>query len=454
MLSVAVISASGIPLMPTTSYRARKLLEKNRAKIESYRPIFTIRLLDRENGETQPIEYRCDTGYEHIGISIASETKEYVNEQRDLLPNEPERHHDARKYRRARRNRTRYRKPRFSNRRGPICEDGFAPSIRNKRDIHIALCERYAKVIPITRVIFEMGQFDTQVLKAVEEGRPLPEGTDYQRGEQYGYATLREAVFSRDKYTCQVCGKSAFKDKAILCIHHIGYLTGDRTNRMNNLLTVCTKCHTSANHKKGGKLYGLKPKLKNFRGATFMTMVRWNMLKKLKEALPGITVNITYGAATKAARKRLGVSKTHSTDAWCMGSFHPKHRCEFVLYKKQRRNNRILEKFYDAKYIDIRDGSRKSGCRLSCNRTNRREKRSSEKNERIYRTRKVSKGRRSIRTQHYRIQPGDIVRYEGNRYVVKGVQNLGAYVALEGHTPVRTDLIQTIRYTGAWKRVV
>ena len=149
MLSVAVISASGIPLMPTTSYRARKLLEKNRAKTECYRPIFTIRLLDREDGETQPIEYKCDTGYEHIGISIASGTKEYVNEQRDLLTNEPERHNDARKYRRARRNRKRYRKPRFSNRRGKICEDGFAPSIRNKRDIHIALCERYAKVIPI-----------------------------------------------------------------------------------------------------------------------------------------------------------------------------------------------------------------------------------------------------------------------------------------------------------------
>ena len=99
MLSVAVISATGIPLMPTTSYRARKLLKKKRAEIESYRPIFTIRLLDRENGETQPIEYRCDTGYEHIGISIASGTKEYVNEQRDLLPGEPERHNDARKYR-------------------------------------------------------------------------------------------------------------------------------------------------------------------------------------------------------------------------------------------------------------------------------------------------------------------------------------------------------------------
>ena len=42
-----------------------------------------------------------------------------------------------------------------------------------------------------------MGNFDTQVLKAKEEGRPLPQGVDYQHGERYSIATLREAVFAR-----------------------------------------------------------------------------------------------------------------------------------------------------------------------------------------------------------------------------------------------------------------
>ena len=172
---------------------------------------------------------------------------------------------------------------------------------------------------------------------------------------------------------------------AILRIHHLGYRTGDRSNRMSNLATVCTKCHTAKNHQENGLLWLLEPKLKSFRGATFMTMVRWDMLAKVKNICPDVCISITYGAATKKARRDLGLEKTHSNDAYSMGQFHPKHRAPFVHYKKRWRNNRILEKFYDAKYIDIRDGQKKSGSELSCGRTNRSESRHGEKNQRVFR---------------------------------------------------------------------
>lgn len=42
----AVVTKDGIPLMPTSPYRARKLLKKGRAEVYRYEP-FTIRLLDR-----------------------------------------------------------------------------------------------------------------------------------------------------------------------------------------------------------------------------------------------------------------------------------------------------------------------------------------------------------------------------------------------------------------------
>ena len=416
--------------MPTNSYRARKLLKAKRAVIYQYRPVFTIQMVDRKDGYTQPIEYKCDTGYQNIGISICSDAKEYVNEQRDLLKDEVERHNDSRKYRRTRRKRLRYRKARWNNRKGLIIKDGFAPSIRNKRDVHVRVYEEYYKVFPITKAVFEMGQFDTQVLKAVEAGEPLPEGTDYQRGEQYGYATLREAVFARDNYTCICCGKSAIEDGVILKVHHLGYLNGDRTNRMSNLGTVCEKCHTSKNHKPGGKLYNLKPKLKNFKGATFMTMVRYSMINQLKEATPDVDINITYGAATKMSRKELGVKKTHSNDAYCMGEFHPKHRCDFRHFKKCRRNNRVLSKFYDAKYKDTRDGSVKTGSQLSCGRTNRSISRHTELDERIYRGHKISKGRVSTRRKHYPLRPGDKVSYDGTNYFVTGIHNKGTRAIL------------------------
>lgn len=127
-------------------------------------------------------------------------------------------------------------------------------------------------------------KFDTQLLKAIENGENIPQSTDYQHGEQYGYSTLREAVFTRDNYKCICCGKSAIKNGSILKIHHLGYRIGDRTNRMNNLATVCSNCHTSKNHQKGGKLYDLKPRLKGFKGATFMTMVRYRHVCKIKRS--------------------------------------------------------------------------------------------------------------------------------------------------------------------------
>lgn len=453
MMSVAVLSSTGIILMPTTSYRARKLLKSGRAEVYFHRPVFTIRLLDRENGDTQPMEYKCDTGYEHIGICVTTEAKEIINEQSDMLSDEKQKHTDKGKLRRSRRNRLRYRKPRFNNRKGKISKDGFAPSIRNKRDIHVNLYEQYSKVLPITRAIFEMGQFDTQVLKALEEGKPLPEGKDYQHGEQYGYATLREAVFSRDDYKCIVCGKSAITDKAILKIHHLGYLNGDRSNRMSNLATVCTKCHTAKNHKPGGKLYGLKPKLKSFKGATFMTAVRWDMLRLIKKAVPDIPAEVTYGSATKLTRQDLMVKKTHSNDAYCMGAFHPKHRTDFVLCRKQRRNNRILEKFYDAVYIDIRTGTKASGSVLSCGRTNRSEPRRSDKNERLFRGEKVSSGKRTIRKARYAIRPGDVLLHEGVRHKAKGVHNNGNCVILDNGKSVSIAKVKVLYHIGGWATV-
>lgn len=454
MDTVAVISASGKKLMPTNSYRARKLLKSKRAVIHKYRPVFTIKLVDRTDGCTQPIEYKCDTGYQNIGISICSDTKEFANEQRDLLKDEVKRHSDSRKYRRTRRNRLRYRKARWNNRKGLISKDGFAPSIRNKRDVHIRLYEGYCKVFPITKAVFEMGQFDIQVLKAVEAGLPVPVGTDYQHGEQYGYATLREAVFARDNYTCICCSKSAIKDGVKLRIHHIGYLSGDRSNRMGNLGSVCENCHTAKNHKPGGKLYNLKPKLKTFKGATFMTMVRYSMVKQLNAATPDVNIKVTYGAATKLARKELNVKKTHSNDAYCMGEFHPRHRSDFKHYKKCRRNNRVLSKFYDAKYRDLRDGSVKTGSQLSCGRTNRSVSRHTKLNERIYRTHKISKGRVSTRKQHYSLRPGDKVSYDGKVYSVTGMQNNGAYVKLANGKVYSLKKVHVLQHCNAWVAVI
>lgn len=459
---VAVISASGKKLMPTSAPRARRLLTSRKAVIYRYRPMFAIQLTERQNGDTQPIEYKTDTGYQHAGVSICSETHEYINEQRDMLIGETERHNDTRKYRRARRSRLRYRKPRFNNRKGKICEDGFAPSIRNRRDIQIELFRQYVCILPVTDAYFEMGKFDTQVLKAIEKGEPIPEGTDYQHGERYGTETLRQAIFSRDCYTCQCCKKRSIADGSILHAHHIGFWKGDRTNRLSNLMTVCEKCHTSKNHQPGGRLHGLEPKLKTFKGATFMTMVRWNMTGKLKEVATNINIHITYGAATKLARQELNLTKSHANDAYSMGRFHPRHRTQFRHFKKQRRNNRVLSKFYDAKYIDTRDNSVKKGSAIGCNRTNRKIPRNNEQNERRFRGQKMSRGRVSTRGRRYSIQSGDVVYAKGQVWTCHGVMSGGTSVLLASAKESPTGRavtapvgkVKILSHVSGWKRIL
>ena len=182
-----------------------------------------------------------------------------------------------------------------------------------------------------------------------------------------------------------------------------------------------------------------------------MTMVRYDMFNKLKETAPDVNFHMTYGAMTKLKRKNCNVKKSHSNDAYCMGEFHPIHRTDFRCYQKLRRNNRILSKFYDAKYIDLRDGSVKSGKQLSCNRTNRSEIRNSDKNERIYRGQKISKGKTVVRKHHYQYRPHDYVWYQGLKHSINGILSNGTRVRLDIGKDVGLKNITLCCHVNGWQ---
>ena len=448
-VTVYVLSKDGERLMPTTRLgRVRRLLRDGRAVIASRKP-FTVQLTYETTSYTQDLEFCVDAGYEHIGVSLKSEKREYERKQYDLLADEKERRDDQRRYRRTRRNRLRYRKPRFDNRRA--AKDWLAPSIRNKADRHVEIAASFVKAAPITDVYVEVGQFDTQVLAAVQEGKPLPRGMDYQHGEQYGVDTLREAVFQRDRYRCIFCGRDSFKNGAVLHAHHAYFWRGQHGDRLSELATCCEKCHTAANHQPGGKLWGYDKPLPRYTGVAFMNAVKWSIYTTLKELLP-CPVHLTYGATTKRSRLELGLEKSHTNDAYAMGKYHPAKRAEEAVLQKRRRNNRILEKFYDAKVIDRRDGKKVSGKDLGCERTSRREPRSSEKSLRRYCGKKLSKGKRSIRRKRYAIRPGGILLFGGKRYTAIGVHNKGASVILkETQRSLAISKAQIFKHTGGWE---
>ena len=88
MNSVCVISNNGERLMPTFRLgKVRRLLKDGKAKIINHHP-FTIQLLYDSTEYIQPIEICEDVGYNYIGISVKSESHEYISAHYDTLNND------------------------------------------------------------------------------------------------------------------------------------------------------------------------------------------------------------------------------------------------------------------------------------------------------------------------------------------------------------------------------
>ncbi|MBZ4665971.1 RNA-guided endonuclease IscB [Mahella sp.] len=429
---VYVLSKDGTPLMPTERYgKVRRMLKDGRAKVVKAKP-FTIQLTYQTTHYTQPVTLGVDAGYETVGISAISAKKELFSAECTLLKGQVERNKERAMYRRQRRNRLRYRKPRFDNRKKP--ESWLAPSIQHKMDSHLRLIAMVKRLLPITDTVIEVASFDIQKIN-----NPNIKGKEYQQGEQSGFWNLREYILHRDNHQCQNpdC-KNKAKEQA-LQVHHIGFWKGDRTDRPANMITLCSKCHRSENHKKGKFLWGWQPTLKQFKAETFMTIVRW-------ELVAALDCKHTYGYLTKTRRMALRLEKSHANDAFCIAGGIDQTRAIPFHIEQIRRNNRSLQKFYDAKYIDLRTGEKTSGQELNCGRRTR-NKEHNQPNLRIYRSKKLSKGRVSVRKQRHIYQPGDAVVYNARKCTVKGSQNHGEYVKLaEIPTPVRADTLQLLYY--------
>lgn len=149
---------------------------------------------------------------------------------------------------------------------------------------------------------------------------------------------IRYYVLARDNYTCQVCGKSKGK---IFQLHHIIYRSNGGTDSAGNLITVCTDCHTAANHKKGGILYKWQEehkKVRQYKEPPFMNAERMRIFKRYPDAV------ITYGLETTPRRKELGLEKTHYNDAVTISGIKTikEDPDEWLLIKQFRKKKRSL----------------------------------------------------------------------------------------------------------------
>lgn len=349
---VYVLSKSGQPLMPTEDCRKVRLLLKKGFAVVARRTPFTIRLTTKSRTYTQPVILGIDAGSKTIGISASTEKKELFAAEayprNDVVKNLS----DRRQFRRTRRNRkTRYRKPRFNNRIRSKHKGWLAPSVEVKIQEHITLIKRICKLLPISKIVVETAEFNLQLIKAVMEGEPVPQGEDYQKGEMYGFYNVKQYVLFRDSYKCQYCGLHGNGVR-----FHVHHKESRKTNgnAPDNLITLCEDCHKKLH---SGIITDLKLKKRSrqsTRDAAFMGIMRKTLIERLRRDL-SIPIAETKGYITKYVRENiLLLPKSHTNDALAIAQgrygFNLKNKLKFRqadrIYKIKavRHHNRQLHK--------------------------------------------------------------------------------------------------------------
>lgn len=324
---VYVLNKDGQPLMPTNRHgKVRHLLQDGKAKIINRCP-FTIQLLYSSTNYTQPITLGVDAGSKHIGLSTTTESKELYASDVELRNDIVNLLSTRRQNRRGRRSRkTRYRKPRWLNRKNSIRLNRFSPTMISKLHSHVKEIEYIKSILPITTLVLETAQFDTHLMKNPSLANPKIRHWGYQKGTNYGFENTKAMVLNRDNYTCRYC-KGKHKDSK-LEVHHIIFRSQGGSDEESNLITLCHTCHRDLhngkiNLKLNGKAKG------TLKYATQMNSIRKQLFKIYPDAIE------TFGYVTKANRLAIGIDKKHYYDACTIATHGKPFTVKTKLCKKK-----------------------------------------------------------------------------------------------------------------------
>ena len=313
MSKVYVLAMNGQPLMPTTRsgwvYRA---LRDGKAKVVSKCP-FTIKLLYESTNFTQPLTLGVDTGSKYVGSAVINDiTSEVVYESQTELRDDIKSKMDRRRVsRRGRRNKLRYRPKRFNNRKASKHKGRYSPTLISKFQGHTREIEFIKSILPISDTILEVGEFDTHLL---QDPTLVFHKWDYQRGELYQHENFKQAARARDGYKCQCCGKKNCR----LEVHHLLPRSRGGSDKLANLITLCTDCHHLA-HSSEEQLLLFQRRFGKKANGTLNHATQMNVLRSMLQ-MKYPDAKLTYGFITKEVRRIFKLEKTHIIDACCIAS--------------------------------------------------------------------------------------------------------------------------------------
>lgn len=322
MPKVFLIDTDKKPLDPIHSAQARQLLRNGKAAIFRRFPFTLILKESRPDTPVQPLRLKIDPGAKTTGFALVNDaTGEVVFACelqhrgfaiRDALTSRRQ----IRRGRRARK--TRYRAPRFNNRKRPSY--WLPPSLQSRVENIKTWVKRLIKLAGIGAISQELVRFDMQLML-----NPDIQGNEYQQGTLAGYET-REYLLQKWDRTCVYCGAKDIP----LQVEHIHPRAKGGSNRLSNLTLSCEKCNVKKGTKDVKDFLKKDPeKLKRILSQTkkpasdaaAVNTTRFALLECLKQF--GLPVETASGGLTKFNRSSQLLDKQHWIDAACVGKPTP-----------------------------------------------------------------------------------------------------------------------------------
>ena len=325
--------------MPCHPARARKLLSRKQAAVYRRYP-FTIILRKETTNFTQPIEFKVDPGSKVSGIALVTNNIVIWGANLEHRGHAIKADLDSRRsIRRSRRGRnTRYRAPRWANRKRD--KGWLPPSLMSRVNNIVNLCFKLTKRSLITSIVVETVKFD---MHSMQHGCQLY-GTEYQQGTLQGY-NVREYLLEKFQRACVYCGVT----NVPLEVEHIIPKSRGGTNRISNLTLACNSCNTTKGTKTASEFgYPQVHKLAQMplKDAAAVNATRNRIGKDLE--LSELPIEFTTGAQTKMNRIKHGLNKDHWIDAACTGSnghevIFPSTCMNILTIKAMGRGNRQVQ---------------------------------------------------------------------------------------------------------------
>jgi len=311
---VFVLYSDKTPAMPCFRGRAWQLLKAKRAAV--YRTVpFTIILKNHTQGDSQPITLKFDPGSKQTGIAITTNDTVIFAANLEHRGQQIKQSLDARRAQRHNRRarHTRYRAPRFDNRKKP---DGWLPpSLMSRVDNVQSWTNKLTKLAPITSIEVETVRFDMQKIQ-----NPEISGVEYQRGELLGYE-VREYLLEKWNRKCAYCDKK----NVPLEIEHVVPKAKGGSDRISNLTLACHRCNQKKSDRNietfvtnTRRLQRILARLKQpLRDAAAVNATRYAIGRILKTT--NLPTAFWSGGRTKMNRIAQEYEKDHWIDAACVG---------------------------------------------------------------------------------------------------------------------------------------